>query len=125
MEEASKKKILVVEDEKAIVRSLTLKLAFSGFEVAVAYDGEEALNLLEKEKFDLILLDLMMPKVDGFTVLQKMREKGDKTPVIVASNLSQEEDIARAKAYGASYYTKSTTPLSQIVEHIKEALAAQ
>ena len=51
MEEASKKKILVVEDEKAIVRSLTLKLAFSGFEVAVAYDGEEALNILEKEKF--------------------------------------------------------------------------
>jgi len=118
------KRILIVEDEVAIVRSMTLKLVSSNFDVTAVYNGEDALNILQKGKFDLILLDLMMPKIDGFGVLAQMKARGDKTPVIVLTNLSQDEDKKRVEAYGARYFVKSNISLSQIVEHIKEVLTA-
>jgi DNA-binding response OmpR family regulator len=119
----SLKKILIVEDEKLIIKPLELKLKLSGFATGVAYDGEEALELLKNEKFDLVLLDLMMPKVDGFAVLTELKKRGDKTPVIVASNLNQMDDISRALELGVnSYYVKSNTSLGEIVENIKKAL---
>ena len=121
---ASPKKILIVEDEEAIVRSMTLKLVSSGFDVTAAYNGEDALKILSTGRFDLALLDLMMPKVDGFAVLAQMKSRGDKTPVIVLTNLSQEEDKKRVEAYGARYFVKSNISLTKIVEHIKEVLAA-
>lgn len=117
------KKVLIVEDERLIVKPLAMKLQLSGFEVNSAYNGAEALDLLEKEKFDIILLDLMMPKVDGFDVLSEMKKRGDKTPVIIASNLNQEKDISRALELGVtSYYVKSDINLDGIVEKIREAL---
>ena len=119
----TQKKVLIVEDEKLIVKPLAMKLELSGFEVKVAYNGEEALETLEKEKFDIILLDLMMPKVDGFDVLAALRKKKDRTPVIVASNLNQEGDVSRALELGVtSYYVKSDITLDEIVDKIKEAL---
>ena len=119
------KKILIVEDEGAIVRSMTLKLVSSNFDVTAAYNGADALAILQKGTFDLILLDLMMPKMDGFGVLEEMKARGDTTPVIVLTNLSQEEDKKRVEAYGARYFVKSNISLSQIVERIKEILTAQ
>jgi DNA-binding response OmpR family regulator len=117
------KKILIVEDEKMIIKPLEMKLKLSGFDTAVAYDGEEALGILEKDKFDLILLDLMMPKIDGFGVLSAMKKKGDKTPVIVATNLNQEGDISKAMELGVSnYYVKADTSLGDIVENVKKVL---
>src|SRR3972149_4877905 len=101
------KKILIVEDEKTIARPLTLKLKCSVFEAQNAYDGQEALDVLAKSKFDLIILDLVMPKVNGFEVLEKLKEQHSKTPVIVVSNLNQEEDIAKAKSLGADYFLKT------------------
>jgi DNA-binding response OmpR family regulator len=117
------KKILIVEDEKMIVKPLDMKLKLSGFDTKVANDGEEAMAILDKEKFDLILLDLMMPKMDGFGVLAEMKKRGDMTPVIVATNLNQEGDISKALELGVSnYYVKADTSLSDIVENVKNAL---
>lgn len=106
-----------------IAKPLAMKLQFAGFEVKNAFDGAEALEMLANEKFDLVLLDLMMPKVDGFDVLTQLKERGDMTPVIVASNLSQEKDISRVLELGVtSYYVKTNTTLDEIVSNIKMAL---
>ena len=110
------KKILIVEDEQAMAKALELKLDHAGFETEVVQNGEEALDLLGAESFDAIILDLIMPKMDGFDFLQQIKEKGITTPVIVASNLGQEEDIERAKALGAKdYFIKSNVSINEIV----------
>jgi two-component system, OmpR family, alkaline phosphatase synthesis response regulator PhoP len=120
------KKILVAEDERPMAHALELKISKAGFDVRVAYDGEEAISMLEKEKFNLVLLDLMMPKKDGFSVLIEMREKGINVPVIVSTNLSQEEDIKKAKELGADdYFVKSNTPIIRVVEYIEKVLSRQ
>lgn len=119
----SSKKILIVEDEELIIKPLKMKLELSGFETNVAYDGEEALKVLKKEDFDLILLDLMMPKLDGFGVLNELKKDGNQTPVIVASNLNQMDDISKAIEAGVNnYYVKSNTTLDEIVDNVKKVL---
>ncbi len=115
------KKILICEDEKPIAKALVLKLNHEGFEAEAANDGEEALQILQTKQFDLILLDLIMPRVDGFGVLEKIKELKITTPVIVTSNLGQEEDLKRAKELGAiNYFIKSNTSLQEIVDGIKK-----
>jgi DNA-binding response OmpR family regulator len=124
MNENQSLKILVAEDERPMARALELKLSKAGYQVKLAFDGEEALQALDREKFDLLLLDLMMPKKDGFVVLVAIREKAIGLPVIVSTNLSQEEDIAKAKELGADdYFVKSNTPISKVVEYIDKLLA--
>lgn len=119
--EGEKKKILVVEDEKPMARVLELKLSYSGFLTKSVFNGEEALNLLKTEKFDLMLLDLMMPKVDGFSVLEEIKKIGLNLPVFVLSNLSQTDDEKKAKELGAiKFFIKSDTPINQIIESIKK-----
>lgn len=114
-------KILIAEDEKAIGSALNLKLNHEGFEAKVAFNGKEALSLLESEKFDLLILDLIMPQLDGFGVLKEIKAKGIKTPVMVISNLSQTADISKAKDLGAvDFLIKSDTPVAEIVEKIKK-----
>jgi DNA-binding response OmpR family regulator len=117
------KRLLLAEDERAIARALQLKLSISGFEVELASNGEDALSLLKEKKFDLLLLDIMMPKMDGFTVMEEMKKSKNKTPVIILSNLSQEDDAKRAKDLGAvDFFIKSNTPLSEIVGKINKFL---
>ncbi len=116
----------MVDDERALSTALRLKLTNSGFDVKTAFDGEEALRILEKESFDLILLDLIMPNMDGFQVLKVFVEQKMSGKVIVTSNLSQEEDEEKAKALGAiRYFVKSDTPLLKIVEYVKEAIGTK
>ena len=115
-------KILVVEDEKPIARPISLKLKFSGFDVCNAYDGQEALEVLKKETFDLILLDIIMPKMNGFEVLAQLKAQGNKTPIIVISNLSQDEDIEKVKSFGAFYFVKSNIADEALVGQIKTML---
>lgn len=116
-----KKKILIVEDDIAIAKVLGLKLAKSGFEVRVVDDGEKALAEIAGTRFDLILLDLLMPGTDGWAVLQKL--KGTNQKIVVTSNLGQEEDIKKAKELGAmDFLVKSDTPLLKIVEKINSHL---
>lgn len=117
------KKILVVEDEKPMAKALGLKLSGAGFEAKTAFDGEKALKVLESETFDLILLDLVMPNLDGFGVLAKLKARAIKTPVIVTTNLGQEEDEKRARELGATdYLVKSDTPIVEIVDFVKKTL---
>ena len=118
------RRILVVEDEKPLARALLLKLSHSGFEVETAHDGEAALEMIQKKKFDLIILDLVMPKLDGFGVLQKLKEKDNKTPVVVSSNLSQDVDAKRARELGVTnYFVKSDSSIAHVVEYVKKILS--
>jgi len=87
------------------------------------FDGQEVLNELAKNKYDLVLLDLIMPVKDGFAVLEELNNKKNKIPVIVSSNLGQPEDVARAKKLGAvNYFIKSDTPINEVISFIKKAL---
>ena len=117
------KNILIIEDEKTLARALELKLTRSGFEVKTVFNGEDGLASLEKEEFSLILLDLIMPKMDGFTVLAILKEMKIKSPVVVLSNLSQKEDEKYAKDFGAKdFFIKSNTPIETIVARVEELL---
>jgi DNA-binding response OmpR family regulator len=116
---AEGKKILIAEDEKPIAEALKLKLEHEGYTADIAEDGEEAFSKV-KDGYSLVILDLVMPKVDGFEFLKKCKEANIKTPIIVASNLSQDEDIKRAKELGAKdFYIKSNVSLAEIVTKIK------
>jgi len=113
------KKVLIVEDERPMSKALKIKLEHEGLTVDVADDGAEGLVRLREGGYDLVVLDLIMPNVDGFTVLETMRSEGLKTPVVVASNLSKEGDSDRVKSLGAiDYFIKSNTSLSEIVQNI-------
>ncbi|MDP2587365.1 MAG: response regulator [bacterium] len=117
------KRVLIVEDERPIAKALELKLNHSGFEAKAVFDGEQALQMLESETFDVVLLDLMMPKTDGFAVLEELKKRGISVPVVVVSNLNQPEDIEKAKTLGAAdFFIKSDTPLSGVVEHVKRVV---
>lgn len=117
------KKILIAEDEKPMARALQLKLKSEGYDAVIAPNGSKALDFLKKEKFDLMLLDLMMPTVDGFEVLEELKKKKIKIPVLVSTNLGQEEDQKRAKDLGAKeYFVKADTPINEVVAKVKSAL---
>lgn len=122
--EKNGKKILVTEDEKPIAHALQLKLQGSGYEVDVAHNGEEALKFLSEGTYDLMLLDLVMPVMDGFATLQQVKEHGYSVPIIVLSNLSQTDDEKKAKDLGAiDFAIKSNVPLSEIVAKINKQLS--
>lgn len=122
---AKLKKVLIAEDEKPMAKALDIKFRKSGFEVLTVFDGQTALDVLlkTKDKFDIVLLDLMMPGIDGFEVMEKLKAANIKIPIIVLSNLSQEEDIAKCKTLGAiDFCVKSDSPINQIVEKVKKIL---
>jgi len=119
------KKILIAEDELPILRVISKKLEHSGYAVFTAPNGKEALKILAKEKPDILLLDLIMPEVDGFEVLEQMKKKDlfKETRVIIFSNLGQESDIAHARELGASdFVIKSNISIKSVVEKIESVL---
>jgi len=122
------KKILVVEDEEVINKIYTDELRDQGFSVLTAKDGVDGLELALREKPDLILLDILMPKMDGLTMMNMLREKdlyGKNVPIILLTNLSaSEEKIMQAitKNEPAYYLVKSDWSLEDVVEKIRERL---
>ncbi|MEA3420328.1 MAG: response regulator [Acidobacteriota bacterium] len=117
------KKIIIVEDDAILLKVLNVELLSNGFETLSAVNGESGLDLIRKEKPDLVLLDLLMPKMNGFKVLEALKndEQLSKIPVVVLSNLSQKADIEKAKDLGAiDFYEKATTDLSKLVEKINK-----
>jgi DNA-binding response OmpR family regulator len=117
------KRVLVVEDERPMAHALELKLNHSGYEAMAVFNGQEALDELNRQTYDLIILDLVMPVMDGFALLRELQTRGKKIPVIVASNLSQEEDAKKAKKLGAKdYFVKSNTPIAEVINHVKKIL---
>ena len=120
------KRILFIEDEKALQKTLTKTLQASGFEVINAYDGEEGLALAQKEAPDLILLDVILPKLNGREVLERL--KAGKTtkdiPVIMLTNLDTAEEVEHAVGHGATMYlVKANYELNDIVGKVKEILS--
>jgi len=121
--EKKPKRILIVEDGKPMARALELKLTKIGFQVTAVANGLLALEVLEKEKFDLILSDLIMPVLDGFGLLTEMKNRGNKTPVCVTTDLSQIEDRERAKKLGAKeFFVKSDTTILALSDYVKKFL---
>ena len=114
------RKVIIVEDEAPLARALSLKLEKTGFDVVVVPNGEEFLSEFDEKEFDLIILDLMMPLVDGFKVLEWLKERENIIPVFVLSNLGQTDDIVKAKELGADeYFVKSNTPLKDIIDSVE------
>lgn len=105
------KRILIVEDEQDIQELLEAYLGDAGYETATAGDGIEAVSLFQQEAFDLVLLDVMLPKLDGFTVLRRLRAEGSTTPVLMLTARSELTDRVNGLDSGADYYlTKPFEP---------------
>jgi len=100
------KKILAVDDEKHIVRLVQVNLERQGYEVITAYDGKEALQKVEEERPDLVVLDVMMPYMDGFEVLQNLRRNPSTRdiPVIMLTAKAQDQDVFRGWQSGVDCY---------------------
>lgn len=119
-------KILIIEDDKFLRELITQKVSGEGYEVVVASDGEEGLRMVKEEKPSLILLDLILPAVDGFEVLRQIKaaEEIKHIPVIILSNLGQKEDIDKGVSLGAKdYMIKAHFTPGEITKKIKEILA--
>lgn len=115
------KRILVVDDEKLIVKGIRFSLEQEGMEVDCAYDGEEALEYAKACEYDLVLLDVMLPKLDGFQVCQQIREFSD-MPVVMLTAKSEDMDKILGLEYGADdYITKPFNPL-EVVARVKTQL---
>ena len=116
------KKILIVEDDPFISDIYVVELESNGFDVEVATNGEEALEMIENQKFDMMLLDIIMPHKDGFAVLNEVRSNArHKMAIIILSNLAGKEHIKKALNLGADDYIIKTqfTP-KEVLEKIKE-----
>lgn len=122
---SKKQKVLIVEDDKFISRAHGNGLEQAGYEVLVATDGVEAEKMIKKKKPDLIILDLIIPKKDGFDLLKNIKKdsKLKKIPVLILSNLGQDSDIEKGKKLGAEdYLIKSDYSMKEVVEKVKAYL---
>jgi len=117
------KHVLIVDDDEFLTSMYQLSLKKEFADIHIAHDGEEAIALIDKQQPDLLMLDLLMPKLDGFAVLKHVREKGYKFPVIILSNLKGDIDQKRCKELGAAdFYCKSDTDLDALAEKVHEYL---
>lgn len=119
------KKVLFIEDDPGLQKALCEALKGAGYAVTSALDGEEGLRIAERDIPDLILLDLILPKKDGFEVLRELR--GDSRtagiPVIVLTNLEGNQEVQRALEHGATaYLIKTNYALNEVIEKVGEAL---
>lgn len=114
-------RILVCDDDKAIVDAIEIYLTQEGYEISKAYDGAEAVKMLEKENFDLLIMDIMMPKLDGIRATLKIREKNN-MPIIILSAKSEDADKILGLNIGADdYVTKPFNPL-ELIARVKSQI---
>lgn len=120
------KKILIIEDELAYLKLLHEQLSLKGYQVIEAHDGLDGLEMIKKEKPDLVLLDIRMPKMDGMTMLNRLRkvENGQKVNVIILTNLEADEKILKKviKDLPLYYFVKSDTELDKLIAKIEEVV---
>lgn len=115
-------KILVVDDERSIADLLKYNLAKEGFQVLLAYDGEEALQRLEQERPDLVLLDIMLPKKDGFTLCREIREQYKDLPIIMLTARDTEVDKVLGLELGADDYVTKPFSAREVTARVKAVL---
>ncbi|MCK5413619.1 MAG: response regulator [Candidatus Pacebacteria bacterium] len=123
----NKKKILIIEDEEILGTMLMRKISDEGYEVSLALDGEEGLALMKKNKPDLILLDIVMPKIDGFGVMHEMNKTENlnlnKMPVVIISNSGEPVEIDRILKLGVrDYLIKTQFNPEEVLEKVKKYL---
>lgn len=117
----SKKRILVVDDEVDLVETVRFSFELEGYDVLIAYDGEEALNQARKENPDLILLDLMLPKLDGYKIcrLLKFDERYKHIPILMLTAKTQEKDKATGMETGANEYITKPFDMDELMKKVK------
>jgi len=116
-------KVALIEDDHMLSEMYKIKFEKEGFAIVIAVDGVEGLELVQKENPDVILLDVIMPRMDGFQTLQELRTRGVKSPVILLTNLGQEEDIKKGRELGATdYFVKSNFTPDAIVAKVRIVL---
>lgn len=118
-------RVLIVEDEAAMRMGLKDNLEFESYEVEVAIDGQEGLNKVTASKYDLVILDVMMPKMSGFEVCKAMRKNGDMTPVIFLTAKSEEIDKVLGLELGADDYMTKPFSLRELIARVKAILRRQ
>lgn len=121
----AKKKVLLVEDDKMILDMYTLKFTQEGYEVTQAENGKDGLDLAKKIQPDIILLDIILPQMDGFTVLKSVKAdpKTKDVPVVLLTNLGQDGDVKKGIELGAvDYLIKANFTPSQVVDKVKSVL---
>jgi DNA-binding response OmpR family regulator len=119
------KKILIIEDDKFLRELISMKLQKEGYTIVEAVDGEEGEKKIKEEKPDLVLLDLILPGIDGFEVLSRIKEDPtvSSIPVIILSNLGQKEEIEKGLKLGAiDFLVKAHFTPGEIIEKIKNIL---
>jgi DNA-binding response OmpR family regulator len=117
--------VLIADDEPNIVISLDFIMRKSGFETAVARDGQEALDLVEEFRPDLLLLDTMMPRRDGYEVCQTLRAAGwDDLKIVMLTAKGRDTEVAKGLAVGADSYVKKPFSTRELVDHVNELLSA-
>jgi two-component system OmpR family response regulator len=115
-------RILLIEDEKGIREMVREVLAIEGYAVEIAVDGQEALSLLRKERFDLMVVDLNLPKLNGFDLLEKVRKDGDDTPALIVTARGDKEDVTRGLRLGADDYVKKPFGIEELLLRINAIL---
>ena len=120
----AKKKILIVDDEPDIVETIKFNLELEGIECTAAYDGEEALSKAKKENPDLIILDIMLPKINGYKIarLLKFDELYKHIPIIMLTARTQEKDISLGEQTGADEYITKPFDMERLVAPVKKYL---
>jgi DNA-binding response OmpR family regulator len=119
------RRVLLAEDDRFLRRAAEARLRQHGLDVLTAADGEEALRLARAEPLDLVLLDVVMPKLEGFEVLRLLKQDPAtaRIPVIVLSNLGQERDVSQAMALGAvAFLVKAHLSLQDLVDRVDAVL---
>jgi DNA-binding response OmpR family regulator len=117
-----KPRVLVVEDETSIRNGLCDVLLFRGFSVEAVEDGKLALAALQRERFDLVVLDVMLPELDGFSVCERVRAGGDQTPVLILTAKGSEDDILRGFELGADDYVTKPFSVRQFAARVQALL---
>ncbi len=125
MNPADGPRILVVEDEEAIAQGLVLNLERKGWRVDLATDGRQALEIAEPGGYDLILLDVRLPEVDGFEVCQRLRQARDFTPVLMLTARSQPDDVVYGLKVGADDYMVKPFDLAELLARVEGLLRRQ
>src|SRR5687767_3587393 len=117
-------RILVVDDEENVVRLLRIRLEGRGYEVAAAHDGETALRLIGEQAPDLVLLDVMMPKIDGFEVLRRLKADSETAsiPVIMLTARGQFEDLAHGYGGGAHWYFNKPFDVAELERFVARVI---
>lgn len=122
MKPATSKRILVVEDEEHIAEGIELNLSLQGYDVMIAYDGVSALQKWREWQPDLIVLDIMLPAIDGLSVLQSIRLEDERIPILILSAKSESEDIVKGLSFGVDDYLPKPFNLEEFLLRVKRLL---